>query len=305
MQAQGYLKTDDGWVTLGNHDFDTETSVLSVPAMFANPGSYFMRIVMVETGAPPAPPVMVSLGGFSTTSLTATSFGAASFSPASFGIASTLTEAEIMALGTQALEVELTVTGTPLTLTPLPTSAPSYDGPLVDNTPVRVTTLGGAATFTGQKLSLVSGARVLGAAQPIQSATANALTITVLPLEPGLYDLELTGSFGRLTIQGALEVVTVDAALGGLSPSQFVTRHIGNNQVKVYAKDIVAIGKVQFFVDGRELAWVRAADQSDPKLRFANGSNYLVRTVQLKPGKNRIEIRVNNLRVKFATYSGE
>jgi hypothetical protein len=293
MQAQGYLKTDDGWVILGNHDFDSETSVLSVPAMFANPGNYFMRIVMVETGAPPEPPVTVSLGGFSTTS-----FSTTSFSPSSFGIASTLTDEQVMALGTQALEVELTVTGTALTLTPLPTSAPSYDGPLVDNAPVRVTTLGGAATFTGQKLSLVSGARVLGAAQPIQSATANALTITVLPLEPGLYDLELTGSFGRLTIQGALQVVAENYE----GPGRFFTKRISETEVKVYLRDIIAIGKVQIFVNGRERAWIRALDSTDPKLASRNGESYMVRTVILEPGKNRIEIRVNNQRARFVTY---
>lgn len=83
----------------------------------------------------------------------------------------------------------------------------------------------------------------------------------------------------------------------------FFTKKISDNEVKVYAKDIVGIGKVQFFVGGREIAWVRASSPDDPKLRTFNGVPYLVRTVTLDPGKNRIEIKVDGGRAWFATYS--
>ena len=83
----------------------------------------------------------------------------------------------------------------------------------------------------------------------------------------------------------------------------FFTKKISDNQVKVYAKDIVNIGKVQFFVGDREIAWVRASSADDPKLRTYNGVPYLVRTVTLEPGKNRIEIKVDGGRAWFATYS--
>lgn len=83
----------------------------------------------------------------------------------------------------------------------------------------------------------------------------------------------------------------------------FFTKKISDTQVKVYAKDIVGIGKVQFFVGDREIAWVRATDSEDPKLRTYKGVPYLVRTVILEPGKNRIEIKVDGGRAWFVTYS--
>ena len=83
----------------------------------------------------------------------------------------------------------------------------------------------------------------------------------------------------------------------------FFTKKISATQVKVYAKDIVGIGKVQFIVNEREIAWVRAESRGDPKLRIENSYPYLVRTVTLSPGKNRIEIRVEGGRAWFATYS--
>lgn len=83
----------------------------------------------------------------------------------------------------------------------------------------------------------------------------------------------------------------------------FFTKKISDTQVKVYAKDIVNIGKVQFFVGDREIAWVRATSPDDSKLRTYNGVPYLVRTVTLDPGKNRIEIKVDGGRAWFATYS--
>lgn len=89
----------------------------------------------------------------------------------------------------------------------------------------------------------------------------------------------------------------------------FFTKRISQTEVKVYAKNPVAVGKVQFKVNGRELAWVRAATSSDPKLRLArvNGElvPYLVRTVTLTRGqKSAIEIFVDNRRAWRAAYTG-
>lgn len=83
----------------------------------------------------------------------------------------------------------------------------------------------------------------------------------------------------------------------------FFTKKISDTQVKVYAKDIVGIGKVQFLVGGKEIAWVRATSPDDKKLRTYDNVPYLVRTVTLRPGKNRIEIKVDGGRAWFVTYS--
>jgi hypothetical protein len=70
----------------------------------------------------------------------------------------------------------------------------------------------------------------------------------------------------------------------------------------MYAKDPIGDGKIQFFVDGKEIAWINAVDEADPKLRFAKNFGYLVRSVELNEGKNRFEIRLDGVRVWRATY---
>jgi hypothetical protein len=89
----------------------------------------------------------------------------------------------------------------------------------------------------------------------------------------------------------------------------YFTKRVSQTEVKVYAKNPVLVGKVQFRVDGREFAWVRAATTRDPKLRLAqvNGElvPYLVRSVTLTPGrKSAIEIYVDGRRAWRAAYTG-
>ena len=92
-----------------------------------------------------------------------------------------------------------------------------------------------------------------------------------------------------------------DEPLGGPA---FFTSKVSDSQVKIYAKDIVGVGKVSFVVDGKEIAWVRAQNNEDKKLRLVGETPYLVRTVDLEPGKNRIEILVEGRRAWRVTYSG-
>jgi hypothetical protein len=81
-------------------------------------------------------------------------------------------------------------------------------------------------------------------------------------------------------------------------------KKLSDRSIKLYAKNIVGEGKVQFMLNGKEIAWVRAVDESDPKLREANGFYYLVRTVSLKAGmKNVVEIFVDGERVRRAAYT--
>ena len=81
------------------------------------------------------------------------------------------------------------------------------------------------------------------------------------------------------------------------------TKRKTDTYAKVYSKNVVGVGKVQFFLNGREIAWIRAVDESDPKLRTANGSHYLVRTLDLELGKNVIEIYVGGERVRRVAYT--
>ena len=82
----------------------------------------------------------------------------------------------------------------------------------------------------------------------------------------------------------------------------------GNNQAKLYAKSVVGAGKVSFRLNGREIAWVRAIDATDPKLRVVtsgpmSGANYLVRTVNLARGKNVLEVYVDGVRTTRTAYT--
>ena len=82
----------------------------------------------------------------------------------------------------------------------------------------------------------------------------------------------------------------------------FWTKRNGNN-VKIYAKNVIGMGKVQFFVNGEEIAWIRAEDLDDPKLRVITegpmtGASYLVRDKDLRSGKNVFEIYVDGERVE-------
>jgi hypothetical protein len=70
------------------------------------------------------------------------------------------------------------------------------------------------------------------------------------------------------------------------------------NELKIYARDVVGAGKVQFIVNGREIAWIRAVDATDPKLNVMNDG--IVRSVFVRDmlvGRNVVEIYVNGVRL--------
>ena len=82
------------------------------------------------------------------------------------------------------------------------------------------------------------------------------------------------------------------------------TKNLNDGTVKMYAKNIVGAGKVQFMLNGKEIAWVNATSAADSKLRTANGASYLVRTVDLVEGqKNVLEIYVDGVRTARSAYS--
>jgi hypothetical protein len=83
---------------------------------------------------------------------------------------------------------------------------------------------------------------------------------------------------------------------------RFWTRAITDTQVKIYGVGLVGAGKVQFFQNGVEVAWVRATDASDPRLLVIDsgsmaGRDYFVRTRPGVSGRNVFEIRVDGERV--------
>jgi hypothetical protein len=167
-------------------------------------------------------------------------------------------------------------------------------------------------TITGQRLSGITAASVQATPLTIVENTATRL---VLRAPAGLtpttnQPLVISSPSGSLTYQNAFSVAyaagltgcATDATIGFWTQAQE-----DGETIKIYAKNPVGVGKVQFIVDGNEIAWIDAQTASDPKLRTQltgpmTGVNYLVRTITLKPGKNRIEIRVDGQRVWRVTY---
>lgn len=88
----------------------------------------------------------------------------------------------------------------------------------------------------------------------------------------------------------------------------WVTAH-GSTEAKFYARELVGGGKVQFYLNGVEIGWVRALDATEPKLRTLSagplaGNPYFVRTAQLELGrKNTLEIYVEGQRVHRVAYT--
>ena len=118
-------------------------------------------------------------------------------------------------------------------------------------------------------------------------------TITVT----ATYDADGTGTaFAAVT-------VTKTITIGSAAVSSW-TKNLNDGTVKMYAKNIVSAGKVQFMLNGKEIAWVRAASAADSKLRTANGASYLVRTVDLVKGKkNVLLIFVDGVQITRTAYT--
>jgi hypothetical protein len=168
----------------------------------------------------------------------------------------------------------------------------------------RVSSLGGEVTYQGRKLQSVNEVVVSDVSMTIIAQSDDEITIEISALEPGNYSVELISGNGRITVLDALTVY-LEINTSTEAPN-FVTKRISDTEVKVYAKNAVGIGKVQFIVNGQEIAWVRTTDPQHSKLRtvMLNGEevSYLVRTV-IVDQKVRIEIRLNGDREKAATYN--
>ena len=191
--------------------------------------------------------------------------------------------------------------------TPSATSAP-YTGPLLNTYSDRNPSIGDEVTISGLRLNLVTSCTIDGVTAVMSNQSADSFTITIpAGLRPGPKDLVITSSAGTLTVQDAL---TVSAAVEDSSePVSAVsakgwTKKLNDSSVKIYAKDVVGVGKVQIFFKGKEIAWVRATSAGDTKLRTANGAHFLVRTVELVKGqKNILEVHLDGIRIKRAAYS--
>jgi hypothetical protein len=179
--------------------------------------------------------------------------------------------------------------------------AAPYAGPII-NIPADLGPVspGVVITLSGQRLELVTSGTLGGLDAKVKVMSSELLEITIPALETGSHQLVVTSSNGVLSVLPRISVGAVGVESMGL---QTIVKRISDTQAKVWAKNAVGQGKIQFLVNGKEIAWVRALDESDPKLRFANDAYYLVRTINLTDGKNAIEIYVDGERQRRVAYA--
>ncbi len=180
-------------------------------------------------------------------------------------------------------------------VTQLAQNSVPYFGPVVTNDPETAQS-GSTVTFTGSDLDEVISATIAGQSATVVSKTESALTLRVpAGLPQGMHDVVLQySSTEQITLQNGLVIQDSMKAW---------TKLQADNTVKMYAKNIIGEGKIQFFHNGNEIAWIRATNSLNPKLSSANGSHYLVRTRELAEGKNTFEIYDDGVRVWRAAYS--
>jgi hypothetical protein len=143
----------------------------------------------------------------------------------------------------------------------------------------------------------------------IASSSGTVILNADLSVPQGEYQLQLVGqsaSGGVFTLAFATEIRAVSLQETELEVDLELavwTKKISDSQVKMYAKNVVGAGKIQFVANDSELAWVKATENLSPKLRSANGFHYLVRTVNLQPGKNSLEFYQDGDRIRRNAYS--
>ena len=143
----------------------------------------------------------------------------------------------------------------------------------------------------------VTEVKVGGVSVPFEIHSDSRMTIDLTNAPTGIQDLYIVADEGEVNWQRAYDIGTCAAVKAWTSFNE------QTNNVKIYAKNLVGKGKIQFFVDGKEVGWVRPIDASNPKLITNANGVYFVRTVKLDAGeKNRIEVKLNGERLVFNTY---
>ena len=183
----------------------------------------------------------------------------------------------------------------------------SWAGPVVERSASPNNAPGGTAQFPGERHEQIQ--KVFLDGKEVTFKLVNGQLVIDVPRDQasGTYDLVVTGDFGSLRIQDALSIAGT-ATAEVIGKKTWTSINAEKSAVRVIYKNPVNEGKVQFMLNGKEIAWARAVSDDDPKLRkyAVNGLEipYLVRNVVLTPGiKNAFEIYVDGVRVWRAAYT--
>jgi hypothetical protein len=160
-----------------------------------------------------------------------------------------------------------------------------YVGPVV----IATKSEGSQIDITGSRLAGVSRVVIGGIECKILTSTDGRLIVEPSsPLAAGTYDVVLHSADGVLTAQRA---VTLSGA-GTFSKFKVWTKRTGDS-VKIVAKYPSGVGKLTFLVDGKRVS----------SFDNASDATYNLHVKNLKPGKNRFEIRLDGKRIWRATYA--
>ena len=189
-------------------------------------------------------------------------------------------------------------------------SAPTpFDGPVITTDFSGDSfTVGENVTISGTGLDDISSVR-FGDTEASVTASENSASFVVPDVEPGPYTLTIESSNGSIGLQQQVTVLASGEVVIGdeADETKGWTSKLNVSEVKMYAKNIQIGSKYQFFVNGEEIAWVRKNSETDiegSNLRQALGTDYMVRTVELMPGKNALEVFIDGTRVWRAAYGG-
>ena len=184
-----------------------------------------------------------------------------------------------------------------------PTAPDSASGTLATVTKASASSVapGESLELIGVNLIGVTSLKVGAVDLEILARSDEAITVRIPEgLSMGSKDLTVVTAAGQTIAANLFSIVEAGPSM---VPAGFSSIKRVGNSVRLFVLNPEGLGKVQFKINGREIAWVRAVDASDPKLRNVTGRAYFVRNANLKAGKNAIEIFIDGKRVKRNAYT--
>lgn len=202
---------------------------------------------------------------------------AEAFGPTTF----TVTRTSVFGYATQTTDITLSQLAAPST-----PSIDSYSGPIIKLVSPNPVPQGETLTISGERLDQIQKVAI-GESIVTKSEISygdNQMSFLVpLKADLGQQTLVVSGSFGSLSFQNGVEI-TEALAQRATQNLRFEVSEMANGDLKLYAFGVIGSGKVQFVVDDEEIAWVRAVNSSDSKLRSMQQDgetvHYLVRTIK-------------------------
>lgn len=185
-------------------------------------------------------------------------------------------------------------------------SAPQpFQGPVITSMPDSVRA-GEKVVISGTGLESITEVMIDDSSAEVVASSDNELQISVSEnKQPGEYYLKLITPTASVAIDKPL-IVETEVSVES-DELEAWTKRISDTQAKVYVKNPVGKGKVQVFVNGEEIAWIRAENNTDPKLRMMDsgpmaGVSYLVRTIELTDA-NRIAVELDGEQLLSVRYN--